>query len=259
MPDGGTLTIETENTILDQRQDDAGAIPLPPGSYVRLTMRDSGVGMDAETLARAFEPFFTTKPHGKGSGLGLATVYGIVKQSFGDIQATSVLGAGSLFTILLPVAHRAVAAWTRRADRTTSAASSARLVAYCSSKTMTAFANSRSRCSRAPAMSSAPRAAASTRSSSFAVRPYDGWRRDRRDHAGDGRTRAGGTPPVRQPDLPVLYITGYTDDSRMLGELQTAGARLLEKPFTASALAEAVASLGEHWRKRAERARRSLG
>ncbi|HEY9226499.1 MAG TPA: ATP-binding protein, partial [Gemmatimonadaceae bacterium] len=108
MPEGGTLTIETENTTLDQRQDDATATQLPPGTYVRLTMRDTGIGMSAETLARAFEPFFTTKPHGLGSGLGLATVYGIVKQSFGDIQGTSTPGAGAAFTVLLPVAHRPV-------------------------------------------------------------------------------------------------------------------------------------------------------
>src|SRR6185312_4507558 len=72
------------------------------------TIRDTGTGMNAETLARAFEPFFTTKSQGQGSGLGLATAYGIVKQSFGDIQAASVVGTGSSFTILLPVVHRPV-------------------------------------------------------------------------------------------------------------------------------------------------------
>jgi CheY-like chemotaxis protein len=100
MPQGGTLTIETANL----EQSDPGAAPYgcPSGSYVRLTVSDSGTGMDEATRAHIFEPFFTTKDLGKGTGLGLATVYGVVEQSKGHISVESGLGQGTQFTILLP-------------------------------------------------------------------------------------------------------------------------------------------------------------
>jgi two-component system cell cycle sensor histidine kinase/response regulator CckA len=101
MPEGGTLLIDTKNVRLDElyTRHHPGA---KVGEYVRMAVTDSGSGMDAETLAHIFEPFFTTKEIGKGTGLGLATVYGIVKQSGGYVWVDSVRDKGSSFQIFLP-------------------------------------------------------------------------------------------------------------------------------------------------------------
>ncbi len=106
MPGGGKLTIDTANITVDDAYA-TGHPGLRPGRYARLRVSDTGTGMDPEVAARVFEPFFTTKPPGQGTGLGLATVHGIISQAGGQAHIYSEPGLGTTVTVLLPATGEA--------------------------------------------------------------------------------------------------------------------------------------------------------
>jgi PAS domain S-box-containing protein len=241
MPQGGTLSIRTSNTTITADAD-SSVIGLSPADYVKIVVRDTGIGMDAATLERAFEPFFTTKPPGSGTGLGLATVYGIVKQSLGDIRASSAPGEGSAFTILLPAAKRPadVPASPYTSGEHTRSPGERNVLLVEDDDNLREFV--REVLVRAGYMVHEARNGLDGLDVAHANGPIDLVVTD------VIMPRMGGRAMVdilrrERPDVRVLYMTGYTDDAQMIGELRATDARLLEKPFTARALTRAVSDV----------------
>jgi nitrogen-specific signal transduction histidine kinase/CheY-like chemotaxis protein len=110
MPNGGTLRIETSNTLIDALASEAAAFDLTPGPYIQIAIQDTGTGIPPEILDRIFEPFFSTKDVNEGTGLGLASVYGCVHDHHGSVSVNSVVGEGTVFQILVPLAVEDAAA-----------------------------------------------------------------------------------------------------------------------------------------------------
>jgi PAS domain S-box-containing protein len=237
MPKGGHLTIETANADLDE----AYASSHPPahaGRYVMLAVSDTGIGMDAETQGRIFEPFFTTKPPGEGTGLGLATVYGVVKQSGGYIWVYSEPGRGTTFKVYLP----RVEAQPEALDASTAPAPVPRgretvlLVEDTESlREMICEALEEKGYSLLPASHGEEALALA------------------REHKGPipllltdlVMPKLGGVDLARQlaslrPEIRVLYMSGYTDGAIARQGVLREGSALLEKPFTTDRLARAV-------------------
>jgi two-component system, cell cycle sensor histidine kinase and response regulator CckA len=106
MPEGGNLLLQTSNEVLDDSY--IQAFSVNPGNYVKFSITDTGVGMDPNTQKRVFEPFFTTKEKGRGTGLGLASAYGIIKNHGGFINVYSEKGRGTSFTVFLPASTNTV-------------------------------------------------------------------------------------------------------------------------------------------------------
>jgi PAS domain S-box-containing protein len=236
MPDGGTLTIETANLEVDE--DFAARHPgLNAGSYTTLSVRDMGVGMSDEVKARIFEPFFTTKGRGQGTGLGLATVYGIVKQSNGYIIVDSIPGGGTTFIVCLP----RVAAEVEQAE----ASRQARPVT--GSETILVVEDEdavRSIVSRALTRRGYSVLAARSGAEALDVsRKYEGpIAAVVSDIVMPQMSGPDTIASLREqrPGLKVLYMSGYTDRLVVQRQRSHGGDAFLQKPFTPDALTEAL-------------------
>jgi CheY-like chemotaxis protein len=236
MPRGGKLTIEMREVELDRAYASSRA-GVRPGGYVLLAVSDTGCGMTEEVRRHAFEPFFTTKPVGQGTGLGLATVYGIVKQGGGHVEVESEPGTGTTFKVYLPRAE---------ADATPMPAP-ARFTAPRGTETVLLVEDD-----------AAVRAlgAQVLRAGGYEVlEAGDGGEalRVRSGHAGPIHLLVtdlvmpglGGRPlaerlTARYPELKVLYLSGYTDDAAVRYGILRDHANFLQKPFSPTALARKV-------------------
>jgi CheY-like chemotaxis protein len=229
MPDGGPLEIATANARLAEAVRDLG---LPAGRYVTLSVKDGGCGMTEEVRSRIFEPFFTTKE--TGTGLGLATVYGIVRQAGGAIRVESRPGAGAVFTVLLPAAEEQAARVVLPV-----AASAPRGLGE---TIVLAEDEDALRVVLGRVLAGAGYQVVSGRNGAEALEAA---------HASGGRVdvvltdvvmpRMNGTDLAariasEQPGVKVLFMTGHTDDSTLLNRFEAGDTEIIQKPFTSETL-----------------------
>jgi PAS domain S-box-containing protein len=237
MPAGGTLTIETRATTLDARI--AAGLGLAPGTYLRLSVHDTGVGMEPEVKAHIFEPFFTTKEVGKGTGLGLATVFGIVKQSEGAISCDSAPGKGTRFRIYLPRIEGVTASPTlARAKTGDNPVMGSGTILLVEDEPQVRKAVGRQLRSLGYHVLEAAdaRAAMTIIDGKHAI---DLLLSDLVMPGMDGRRLATLVTAAR-PEIEVLFMSGYTEHIAMRSSSLVPSDRLLAKPFTLKQLAAAV-------------------
>ena len=237
MPGGGRLTIETGNVPVDAAWARERGI-LRAGEYVRLTVSDTGLGMDRETLRRAFEPFFTTKAAGKGTGLGLSTVHGIVRQSGGDVTLHSEPGHGTTVRVYLPRVTEATEQGPASALGDVPGGSERLLLVEDDAAVRVLLETTLTDLGYAvtPAGSGPEVLALLGEEDPIEV---DLVVTDVVMPGMSGRELAERLVALR-PGLKVLYISGYTEDVAVRGRPDPAGAALLEKPFTLRELATTI-------------------
>jgi CheY-like chemotaxis protein len=239
MPNGGKLLIESKNATLSEPVFEH-AMSYPAGSYVMLCVSDTGVGMDRQTQTRVFEPFFTTKAPGKGTGLGLATVYGIVKQSDGFISLYSEPGKGTAFKIYLPrVDVREPALETEPATARPGGGETILLVEDQEDVRRIVSLMLRRLGYHVLVASDGDEALALVATNTGVI---DLLITDVVLPGVSGRAVADEITK-RLPATKVLFVSGYTDDAVVRHGVLEAGIHYLEKPFTPDALASKVRSV----------------
>jgi PAS domain S-box-containing protein len=234
MPKGGKLTIETSNMHLGEEFADSH-MSVPPGHYVMLAVTDSGCGMDAQTQARIFEPFFTTKEVGKGTGLGLATVYGIVRQSEGSIWVYSEVGRGTTFKIYLPFVDARVPEVVAEIENDELLRGTETVLLVEDEEVVREMAMEILRdCGYHVLEAHHPQEALDL------AAEYEGeihlMLTDVVMPLMSGRQLAEQLMPVR-PDMKVLYMSGYTDDAIVHHGVLEEGTAFIAKPFGINSLA----------------------
>lgn len=237
MPEGGKLVIETEEVELDESYARVH-LHCPPGRYVMLAVSDSGVGMNEETRARIFEPFFTTKEIGRGTGLGLSTAYGIVKQSGGYIWVYSEVGVGTVFKVYFPVASPQTGLPVPAGNRSGRMAGSETILLVEDESNVRRMVRDMLRRQGYTILEAAD--------GHVAQRIFENCGRQIHLLLSDvvmpeigGRQLADRLQGMNA-ELKVLFMSGYTDDGVIHHRVLEPGTAFLQKPFTPDALARKV-------------------
>jgi two-component system cell cycle sensor histidine kinase/response regulator CckA len=240
MPDGGKLTIQTANAEIDAAfaREHPGSIP---GQYVMLDVTDTGMGMDPETQAQIFEPFFTTKDRDKGTGLGLATVYGVVKQSSGYITVESEKGKGASFKIYLPRIEQRVAIQSEIPQAPLTVRGCETILLVEDAEPLRKLAHMFLKDNGYQVLTAADGAEAQQVAAQSAG-PIHLLLTDVVMPGINGRVLAERLAP-RHPAMKVLYMSGYTDSFIAGHGVLEEGIHLLHKPFTEEALMRKVREL----------------